>query len=204
MQKQNLASIPLFLHILSIFLPSSFVFSLFCLVSAIYLPIFLPFLPVFESSFSNFCSMLRLAEHCDTKEWYISLTEQNWRIWPPLRGYFLAEQDWVLAEKNCWPPLKNAPRTPMIREQRIQGMLLSLEIVKLNHILFFVIMFSLLVKIDFYFPPFQRIMKNVVKDFLLFVRDCLQWYGRPFIWILSMLPGIQPIYVPTFLFFLNK
>ena len=58
-----------------------------------YLPIFLPFLPVFESSFSNFCSMLRLAEHCDRKEWYISLAEQNCRIWPPLRGYFLAEQD---------------------------------------------------------------------------------------------------------------
>ena len=32
--------------------------------------------------------MLRLAEQCDTKEWYISLGEQNWRIWPPLRGYF--------------------------------------------------------------------------------------------------------------------
>ena len=108
-----MASIPLFLHILSSFLPSLYVFSHFCLVSAIYLPIFLPFLPVFESSFSNFCPMLRLAEQCDTKEWYISLAEQNWRIWPPLRGYFLAEQDWVLAERNCWPPLKNAPRTPM-------------------------------------------------------------------------------------------
>ena len=71
----------------------------FFLLSAIfvwflpYLPIFLPFMPVFESSFSNFCPMLRLAEQCDTKEWYISLAEQNWRIWPPLRGYFLAEQD---------------------------------------------------------------------------------------------------------------
>ena len=40
---------------------------------------------------------------------------------------------------------------------------------------------------------------NVLKDFLLFVRDCLQWYGGPFIWILSAMPGIQPIYVPTFL-----
>ena len=112
-QKQNMASIPLFLHILSIFLPSLSVFSHFCLVSAICLPIFLPFLPVFESSFSNFCPMLRLAEQCDTKERYISLAEQNWRIWPPLRGYFLAEQDSVLAERNCWPPLKNAPGTPM-------------------------------------------------------------------------------------------
>ena len=68
------------------------VFSHFCLVSAIF-AYFLPFLPVFESSFSNFCSMLRLAEHYDRKEWYISLAEQNCRIWPPLRGYFLAEQD---------------------------------------------------------------------------------------------------------------
>ena len=45
-------------------------FQPFCLVSAINLPIFLPFLPVFESSFSNFCPRLRLAEQCDTKEWY--------------------------------------------------------------------------------------------------------------------------------------
>ena len=42
-------------------------------------------------------------------KWYISLAEQNWRIW----YIFLAEQDWVLTERNCWPPLKNAPRTPM-------------------------------------------------------------------------------------------
>ena len=49
-----MASIPLFLHILSIFLPSLSVFSHFCLVSVIYLPIFLSFLPVFESSIGNF------------------------------------------------------------------------------------------------------------------------------------------------------
>ena len=54
--------------------------------------------------------MLRLAEQCDSKEWYINLAEQNWRTWPPLR----AEQDYILAERNCWPPLKNAPRTPMV------------------------------------------------------------------------------------------
>ena len=40
---------------------------------------------------------------------------------------------------------------------------------------------------------------NAMKDFLLFVGDCSQWYGGPFIWILSAVPGIQPIYVPTFL-----
>ena len=32
--------------------------------------------------------MLRLAEQCDTIAWHISLAEQNWRIWPPLRGYY--------------------------------------------------------------------------------------------------------------------
>ena len=52
-------------------------FSRFCLISAIYLPIVFSFLPVFESSLSNFCPILRLAEQCDTKEWYISLAEQN-------------------------------------------------------------------------------------------------------------------------------
>ena len=57
--------------------------------------------------------MLRLAEKCDTKEWYISLAEQNCGIWPPWEDIFLAEQDWVLAERNCWPPLKNPPRTLM-------------------------------------------------------------------------------------------
>ena len=55
-----------------------------------------------------------MAEQCDTKAWPISLAEQNWKNWPPLRGYFLAEQDWVLAERNGWPPLKNAPGTPMV------------------------------------------------------------------------------------------
>ena len=48
------------------------VFSHLCLVFAIYLPISLPFLPVFDSSISNFCPMLRLAEQCDTKEWCTS------------------------------------------------------------------------------------------------------------------------------------
>ena len=75
-----MATIPLFPPILS-------VISHFCLVSAIYLLIFLPFLPVLKSLFSSFCPMLRLAEQCDTKEWYISLAEQNWRIWTPLIGY---------------------------------------------------------------------------------------------------------------------
>ena len=33
--------------------------------------------------------MLRLAEQCDTLEWYISLAEQNWIIWPtPERIFF--------------------------------------------------------------------------------------------------------------------
>ena len=110
MQKQNMASIPLFLHILSIFLPSLSVFSHFCLVSAIYLPIFLPFLPVFESSFSNFCPMLRMAEQCDTKEWYISLAEQNCRIWPTLRGYFFGRTGLSFGRKKWLAPPQKCPK----------------------------------------------------------------------------------------------
>ena len=69
----------------------------------------------------------------------------------------------------------SSEKTSQLYDPRTENkMLQSLEILKLNKILFFVFMFSLPVKIDFYFPPFQRIMKNVVKDFLLFVRDCLQ------------------------------
>ena len=98
------------LHILSIFLPSLSVFSHFCLVSAIYLPIFLPFLPVFESSFSKFRPMLRLAEQCDTKEWYISLAEQNWWIWPPLRGYFFGRTGLSFGRKKLLAPPKKCPK----------------------------------------------------------------------------------------------
>ena len=71
-----------------------------------YLPIFLPVLPVFESSSSNFCSMLRLAEHCDRKEWYISLAEQNCRIWPPLRGYFFGRTGLSFGRKKLLAPPK--------------------------------------------------------------------------------------------------
>ena len=46
---------------------------------------------------------------------------------------------------------------------------------------------------------FENFKLICIKSLLLFVRDCLQWYGGPFIWILSAVPGIQPIYVPTFL-----
>ena len=51
--KWSNAAPALFLHISSTFLPSLFVFSHFCLVSAIYLPIFLPFLPTFVSNMSQ-------------------------------------------------------------------------------------------------------------------------------------------------------
>ena len=117
-----MASISLFLHILPIFLPSLSVFCHFGMVSVIFAylssffacHLFFPILPVFESSFSNFCPMLRLAEQCDTKEWYISLAEQNWRTWPPWEDFFLAEQDWVFCRKKMFdPPPKNVPRTPM-------------------------------------------------------------------------------------------
>ena len=101
MQKQTITSITLFLHILSIFLPSLSLFSHFCLVYAIYLPIFRPFLPVLKSSFSNFCPILRLAEKFDTKGWYISLAEQNWRIWPPLRGNFFGRTGLGFGRKKC-------------------------------------------------------------------------------------------------------
>ena len=71
-----------------------------------YLPIFLPFLSVFQSSFSNFCPMLRLAEQCDTKEWYISLAERNWRIWPSLRGHYFGRTGLSFGRKKLLAPPK--------------------------------------------------------------------------------------------------
>ena len=91
-----MASIPLFLHILPIFLPST-KFSLF---SAIfvgflpYLPIFLPFLSVFESSFS--------------------LAEQNCRIWPPLSGYFFGRTGLSFGRKKWLAPPKKCPRNAYV------------------------------------------------------------------------------------------
>ena len=55
-----------------------------------------------------------MAEQCDIKAWPISLAEQSWKNWPPREDIFWAVQDWVLAERNGWPPLKNAPGTPML------------------------------------------------------------------------------------------
>ena len=54
--------------------------------------------------------MLRLAEQCDTKEWYISFAEQNWRIWPPLRGYFFGRTGLSFGRKKWLAPLKKCPR----------------------------------------------------------------------------------------------
>ena len=54
--------------------------------------------------------MLRLAEQCDTKEWYISLAEQIWRIWPPQRGYFFGRTGLSFGRKKLLPPPKKWPR----------------------------------------------------------------------------------------------
>ena len=53
MQKQNMVSFPLFLHILPVFLPSLYVFIHFCLVSVLILLIFLPFLRHYSAILSN-------------------------------------------------------------------------------------------------------------------------------------------------------
>ena len=58
--------------------------------------------------------MLRLAEQCDTKEWYISLAEQNWGIWPPLRGYIFGRTGFSFGRKKLLVPPKNAPGMPML------------------------------------------------------------------------------------------
>ena len=54
--------------------------------------------------------MLRLAEQCDTEEWYISLAEQNWRTWPPLRGYFFGRTGLSFGRKKLLAPPKKCPK----------------------------------------------------------------------------------------------
>ena len=113
MQKENMASIPLFLHILSIFLPSLPVFSHLCLVFAIF--------AYFSSIFACFGVITQqILPNVKTgiTVWHKRMVHQLGRtemdnLAPPWEDIFLAEQDWVLAERNGWPPLKNDPGTPM-------------------------------------------------------------------------------------------
>ena len=112
-QKQNMASIPLFLHILSSFLPSLYVFSHFCLVSAIYLPIFLQFC-LFLSHHSAIFEQIKIGR----TEWHKRMIHQLGRtelenLGPPERIFFWQNRIEFWQKEIVGPPLKNAPRTPM-------------------------------------------------------------------------------------------
>ena len=50
--------------------------------------------------------MLILAEHCDTKEWYICLAEQNCRIWPPPERIFFGRTGLTFGRKKLLAPPK--------------------------------------------------------------------------------------------------
>ena len=54
--------------------------------------------------------MLILAEHCDTKEWYICLAEQNCRIWPPPERIFFGRTGLTFGRKKLLAPPKKCPR----------------------------------------------------------------------------------------------
>ena len=84
-----------------------------------YLPIFLYFC-LFSSHYSEIFAQ--------SQDWQNSVTQKHgtsaWqkrigKIGPPLRRYFLTEKDWVLAERNGWPPLKNAPGTSMVSRYHV-------------------------------------------------------------------------------------
>ena len=81
-----MARIPLFLQILPALLQC---LTGFCLVCLIFIH-FCQFSGHYSAIFAQFQD---LAEQCDTKAWQISLAEENWKNWPPLRGSFLEEQE---------------------------------------------------------------------------------------------------------------
>ena len=54
--------------------------------------------------------MLRLAGQFDTKEWFISLAEQNWMNLAPLREYFFGRTGLSFGRKKLFAPPKKCPR----------------------------------------------------------------------------------------------
>ena len=54
--------------------------------------------------------MLKLAGQCDTKEWYISLAEQNWRIWTPREEIFFFRTGLSFDRKKLLAPPKKCPK----------------------------------------------------------------------------------------------
>ena len=82
-------------------------FQPFCLVSAIYLPIFLPFLPVFESLFSNFFPNLKT----DRTVWHKRMVHQLGRteldnLAPPERIFFWQNRNEFWQKEIAGPPSK--------------------------------------------------------------------------------------------------
>ena len=109
-QKQNMASIPLFLHILAIFLPILSVFSPFVWFLPYICPFFFHFCPFSSHYLAIFSPILRLAEQFDTKEWYNSLAEQNWKIWPPPERIVFGRTGLSFGRKKLLAPPKKCPR----------------------------------------------------------------------------------------------
>ena len=58
--------------------------------------------------------MLRLAGQFDTKEWFISLAEQNWMNLAPLREYFFGRTGLSFGRKKLLAPPKKWPRNAYV------------------------------------------------------------------------------------------
>ena len=55
-----------------------------------------------------------MAEQCDTKAWLISLAEQNWKNWPPQRGYCFGRTGLSFGRKKWLAPSQKCPRNAYV------------------------------------------------------------------------------------------